>query len=135
MKLSSSHSIEAGKFSMAAMTDIAFLLIIFFMVCAKFVEKNDINVRLPESRTGQHATEVPITVTVNEKGLFFVKGVQIQRDQLLAELKGQLRAAKSADEKTIIVRAARSLDYGQIRPAVDAVDRAGGMLELAVLER
>ena len=118
---------------MAAMSDIAFLLIIFFMVCAKFVEKSDTQVELPMSLTAAKADEVPLVISVNAEKLFFVNGIMMEARELLPELRGCLRGADTPDEKTIIVRADRTLIYKDIRPAIDAVDRAGGMLELSVL--
>ena len=133
MKLERTHTVKAGKFSMAAMSDMAFLLIIFFMVCAKFVEKSDAQVELPISGTAEKAEEVPIMITVTAEKLFFVNGVVMEARELLPELRGRLRGVDNPAEKTIMVRADRTLQYRDIRPAIDAVDRAGGMLELSVL--
>jgi len=133
MKLERTHTVKAGKFSMAAMSDMAFLLIIFFMVCAKFVEKSDVPVELPISETADRAEEVPIMITVNAEKVFFVNGVAMEARELLPELRGRLRGVDNPDEKTVMVRADRTLRYKDIRPAIDAVDRAGGMLELSVL--
>lgn len=133
MKLPRKHSVTAGKFSMAAMSDMAFLLIIFFMVCAKFVDKSDVKVSLPRAVTAEKAEEGPIVVSITAEKLVYVNAVDISISDILPELRGQLRAASTPDQKTVIIRADRSLKYKDIRPIVDAVDRAGGMLELAVL--
>lgn len=133
MKLERTQKVQAGKFSMAAMSDMAFLLIIFFMVCAKFVEKSDLQVELPVSLTAEKAEEVPIVITITEGKNFFVNGILLTASELLPELRGRLRGAENADEKTIMVRADKSLTYGDIRPAIDAVDKSGGMLELSAL--
>ena len=133
MKLTPTHKVQPGRFSMAAMSDIAFLLIIFFMVCAKFVERSEVPVDLPLATTGQQTPEPPTTITINAQGGIFVNEVSMQAEDLLPELRGRLRSAETNDEKTVIIRADRALTYRQIRPAVDAVDRAGGMLEMAVL--
>ena len=133
MKLSPTQAVQAGKFSMAAMSDMAFLLIIFFMVCSKFVERSDIPIDLPLSATGVQAEDVPTTIAINAEGTIFVDGVSMPESDLLPELRARMRAAESLDEKTVIVRADRSLEYRHIRPIKEAVERAGGMLELAVL--
>lgn len=133
MKLPRKFSLRPGQFSMAAMSDMAFLLIIFFMVCAKFVEKSEIKLQLPRSETAEKAEEGPIVVSITAEGTVFVNAVDILVSDILPELRGQLRAASTPEQKTVIIRADRSLTYKHIRPIVDAVDRAGGMLELAVL--
>ena len=133
MKLARRYSVTPGKFSMAAMSDMAFLLIIFFMVCAKFVEKTDVKVELPRADTAQKAVEAPIVVSITIDRTVYVNAVAIAVADVLPELRGLIRGASNADERTVIVRADRSLRYEDVRPVVDAVDRAGGMLELAVL--
>jgi biopolymer transport protein ExbD len=133
MKLEQTQKLRAGSFSMAAMSDLGFLLIIFFMVCTKFVEKSDIPVELPFSTSGAEAQEVPIAIIIGAEGVILVDGVSMSPSELLAELRGRLRLAETPEQKTVIIRADKTLKYSQIRPAVDAVDRAGGMLELAVL--
>lgn len=133
MKLNRTQIVKAGKFSMAAMSDLAFLLIIFFMVCAKFVEKSDVQVQLPMSVTAEKAEEVPTIISIDSEKIIFVNGVPMTVRELLPELRGRLRSADTPDDKTIIVRADQSLKYRDIRPIVDAIDRAGGMLELTVL--
>jgi biopolymer transport protein ExbD len=135
MKLKPKNTVEAGKFSMSAMSDIAFLLIIFFMVCAQFVEKSDIPVKLPLSRTGNEAEELPIKVTINSEGAIFVNGVSMSASEVFPELRGRIRTAEGTEGKIVVVRAHRSLAYGTIRPVVDAVDRAGGTLELSVVSK
>ncbi|MFW6044211.1 MAG: ExbD/TolR family protein [Planctomycetota bacterium] len=134
MKLERSHDIEAGKFSMAAMSDLAFLLIIFFMVCGHFVDQSAAPVELPMAGSGDESDEMPTQVTISRTGSYLVNDMSVPAGDLNNELKGRIRAAETPTEKTVLVRAERSLDYGKLRPVVDAVDKSGGMLELAVIE-
>lgn len=134
MKLETSHSVEPGKFSMAAMSDMAFLLIIFFMVCGHFVEKSSTKVELPLAATGEESDQMPIKVTITEGEAIFVNGLSIPTDQLYNEIKGRVRVAESATDRTVLLRAERSLSYETIDPIVKAVNQGGGMLELAVIQ-
>ncbi len=134
MKLETSHDVEAGKFSMSAMSDIAFLLIIFFMVCGHFVEKSSSDVELPLAQTGDESEGVPIRVTVTKDEQIFVNGMSRKLGQLRHELKGRVRSAETATQKTIMLRASRALDYKTVGPIVDAVNASGGMLELSVIQ-
>ena len=134
MELKTSHGVEAGQFSMAAMSDMAFLLIIFFMVCAQFVQQSGAEVELPLAGTGEESDELPIKVTITSNGAFFVNDMAIPEGELPRELRGRVRMAETPADRTVVLRAERALDYGRIRPAVEAVDRAGGMLELGVIE-
>ena len=134
MELKTSHGIEAGRFSMAAMSDMAFLLIIFFMVCGHFVQQSGVQVQLPLAGTGEKSDQLPIEVVVTENGAFFVNDMSIPEPELAREIKGRVRMAETPSDKTVLVKAERKLNYDKIWPVVDAVDRAGGMLELSVIE-
>ena len=58
MALKRRHKIEA-TFSMASMTDVIFLLLIFFMITSTIVFPNSIKVNLPQSN--QQAAAKPLT--------------------------------------------------------------------------
>ena len=64
MALKRRHKIDA-TFSMASMTDVIFLLLIFFMITSTIVFPNSIKVNLPQSN--QQAAAKPLTrVTIDE---------------------------------------------------------------------
>lgn len=134
MKLNTSHDVEAGQFSMSAMSDIAFLLIIFFMVCGHFVEKSSSDVELPLASGGEESDELPIRVTITREEDIFVNGMSLNKGELRHDLKGRVRRAETPADKTVMLRASRALDYKSIGPIVDAVNSSGGMLELSVLQ-
>ena len=67
MALKRRHKIDA-TFSMASMTDVIFLLLIFFMITSTIVFPNSIKVNLPQSN--QQAAAKPLTrVTIDENEL------------------------------------------------------------------
>jgi biopolymer transport protein ExbD len=134
MPLKTSHKIEPGHFSMSAMSDIAFLLIIFFMVCGNFAQQRQAEVELPLASRGEEADKLPIEVVIDEEGQIVVGDVVTRVEDLKQELRSRIRTAETTDQKTVIVRADRKLNYEQIKPVVDAVNAGGGMLELAVLQ-
>lgn len=134
MKLNTSHEVQAGEFSMAAMSDLAFLLIIFFMVCGHFVDQSSSSVELPVAGTGDEGDEMPIMVTITGTGSYEVNDMSVPAGDIEDELRGRVRMADTPTGKTVLLRAERSLDYGALRVVVDAVNKSGGMLELAVLE-
>ena len=101
MKLPRKHAVTAGKFSMAAMSDMAFLLIIFFMVCAKFVEKSDVRVELPHSETAQKSEEAPIVVSITAERAVFVNGVDVPVSDILPELRGRLRPLRAPTKRPL----------------------------------
>ena len=70
MALKRRNRIEAS-FSMASMTDVIFLLLIFFMVTSTFVFPNAIKVNLPQSK--QQAAVKPLArVTIDASLNYYV---------------------------------------------------------------
>ena len=97
------------NFSMASMTDIIFLLLIFFMVTSTVVVPNAIKVNLPQAQS-QAATKSPTRVII-DKDLNYYIGFNNQREikvlfddiipflQERAEKEPDMHVALYADEK------------------------------------
>lgn len=81
----------SAEFSMASMTDMIFLLLIFFMLTSTVVVPNAIKVLLPQS--AQQTSAKPLTrVTINADLQYFVAyGAQRERQVSFAEITPFLR--------------------------------------------
>ncbi len=91
MDLQTRNKIDTA-FSMASMTDLIFLLLVFFMLTASFVTPSGLPVNLPSSVAS--TIEVPkVSVTVTKDLLFFVNDKRVTRNTLEAELKRNLIAS------------------------------------------
>ncbi|MFB6340339.1 ExbD/TolR family protein [Saccharicrinis sp. FJH62] len=76
-----------ASFSMSSMTDIVFLLLIFFMVTSTLVHPNALKLLMP--RKAEHKTEQIsnyITVRVSNAGSYFVNGKRVDEAGLLQEI-------------------------------------------------
>ncbi|MFV0472552.1 MAG: ExbD/TolR family protein [Paludibacteraceae bacterium] len=76
-----------AAFSMASMTDIIFLLLLFFVISSTMTTPNDIQVNLPESSAKTSTKQVIARVSIDKGGNYFLatndKDVQpISPDQL-----------------------------------------------------
>tara|TARA_B100001250_G_C19658502_1_gene725957 strand:- start:344 stop:784 length:441 start_codon:yes stop_codon:yes gene_type:complete len=63
MKLKSQNKIEP-TFNMSSMTDVVFLLLIFFIIIAQFMSPNALGLTLPNSDSEQRVNSSDITVTI-----------------------------------------------------------------------
>ncbi|MBX7126580.1 MAG: biopolymer transporter ExbD [Cyclobacteriaceae bacterium] len=89
MNLQSRNKIEAS-FSMASMTDLIFLLLIFFMLTSSFVTPSGLPVNLPTSKAS--VIEVQKTsVTITSDLQYFVNDKKVSRASLETELKNSLK--------------------------------------------
>ncbi len=80
-------------FSMASMTDLLFLLLIFFMLTSSFVTPSGLPVNLPSSVASTiEVQKVSITVTKDLK--FYVNEKQVTKSTLEGELKSRLAGNK-----------------------------------------
>lgn len=88
MNLSSKNKIDAG-FSMASMTDLIFLLLIFFMLTSSFVTPSGLPVNLPGSKASQiEVQKVSVTITKNLQ--YYVNEKRVTKATLEGELKSRL---------------------------------------------
>ncbi len=114
-KIRNKRSVE---FSMASMSDIVFLLLIFFMLTSTLVSPNAIKLLLPSSNSRTMAKQT-LTVYINELGQYFV-----DKDYTDTENIQNAIYAKISDETdaTIVLRADKSVEVQHIVNVIDAVN-------------
>jgi len=96
-------------FSMASMSDIVFLLLIFFMLTSTLVAPNAIKLLLPQSNSRAIETPPKITISINKDLNYFLDGVQVNEETLKAGLLEKLPRQESTSirleaDKTIPVQ-------------------------------
>jgi biopolymer transport protein ExbD len=108
----------SASFSMASMSDLVFLLLIFFMITSTLVAPNAIKLLLPSSNSKTMAKQT-VTVYINEEQQFFVEENQVTEDVLKAQLEQNL---VDQTEGTVVLRANRTVDVQYIVTVIDAVN-------------
>jgi biopolymer transport protein ExbD len=88
MNLQSRNKIDAS-FSMASMTDLIFLLLIFFMLTSSFVTPSGLPVNLPTSKASTIEVQ-KVSITVTKDLRFFVNEKRVTKGTLEGELKSKL---------------------------------------------
>ncbi len=92
MALQSKNKIEAS-FSMSSMTDIIFLLLIFFMLTSSFITPSGLPVNLPSSEASDIIMQ-EVTVTITKDLRFSVNDRVVNRDDIKNELTTLLQDKK-----------------------------------------
>jgi biopolymer transport protein ExbD len=92
MNLNSKNRVDPG-FSMASMTDLIFLLLVFFMLTSSFVTPSGLPVSLPSSKASKIEVQ-KISVTITKDLQYFVNDKKVSRSSLEGELKSRLGGAK-----------------------------------------
>ncbi|MFZ5970491.1 MAG: ExbD/TolR family protein [Bacteroidota bacterium] len=88
MNLQSRNRVDAA-FSMASMTDLIFLLLIFFMLTSSFITPSGLPVNLPTSKASTIEVQ-KVSVTVTKDLQFFVNERKVTKATLEGELKSKL---------------------------------------------
>lgn len=100
---------------MSSMTDIVFLLLVFFMLTSN--APNALDLLLPKAK-GKSTNTQNVSVTIDKNLKYFVNNQQINGDYIEIELK---KALEGQEKPTIILRAEESV---AIREAVNVMDIA-----------
>ena len=95
-------------FSMASMTDMVLLLLIFFLLTSSFIPQLGIQVNLPQSQTAAPVDGQYVTVAITEDGRFFVDQTEVPQDSLLNALAGVRQ-----DHTALVLRADEKATVGQ----------------------
>ncbi len=105
--------------NLTPMVDVTFLLLVFFLAATTFAnDEVELDLRLPEARTGQ-AGELghQLTVNVMADGRILVEG----REVTLEALRQKLVAAQQRDQKqSVLVRGDREAQFGLGMQVLDA---------------
>lgn len=102
-------------FSMASMTDVIFLLLIFFMITSTVVSPNAIKVLLPQGK--QQTSAKPLTRVIIDKELNFYAAFGNEKEQplLLQELPIFLQACAAREpEMYVALYADETVPYREI---------------------
>lgn len=107
---------------MASMTDVIFLLLIFFMVTSTFIFPTALEVNLPQS-SEQTALKPSKRVYLDREGRIFVSAAGDREPQEIADLDRLLTflqlAAENPDEDYIAVYADEDVTYGRLVEVLD----------------
>ena len=111
-------------FSMAAMTDIVFLLLLFFVIASTMSSPNDIRINLPQS-SARTSTPVVAKVSIDEFGNYFVAMGNARPEQILPEfLENHLMGIVAQDETTYIaLHADQNVAYKEVVRVLDIANR------------
>lgn len=130
MELKRRNRISA-EFSMASMTDIIFLLLIFFMITSSAISQSAIDVKLPEVSTEAVPAQDPTTISITKEGAFYLNDEPIERtlleQKLVAVLSGQ-------QDKKFTIRADKQTPHGDVVFVMEIAEKHQYNLAIATLQ-
>ena len=90
-----------AEFNMSSMTDIIFLLLIFFMLTSNLVAPNALNLKLPGKGNPSTTSTNPPDVTIQRSGVFKLDGREITSNNLETALRRMQRSSSKKLDITI----------------------------------
>ena len=117
------------EFSMSSMTDIVFLLLIFFMIASTLAKNLDtIDVKLPQAM-GKTENRNNIAVTINNKNQYFIDSKQVSKRNIESKLIDRLKDVRNS---AIVLRAEQKVPIDQVVFIMNFANKNGVKIVLAV---
>lgn len=125
MKLKGRNKVSP-EFSMSSMTDIVFLLLIFFMLTSN--APNALDLLLPKAK-GKSTNTQNVSVSINKKFEFFVDQNKVEEASIESALQAKLQ---NEENPTIILRVEESVPIEKAVSVMDIANRNRYKIILAV---
>jgi biopolymer transport protein ExbD len=108
-----------AEFTMASMSDLVFLLLIFFMLTSTLVAPNAVKLLLPSSDSKTLAKPATVTVYIDERMAYYIDGKPVDPLSIGRELAVILQGQKDA---SVVLRADKSVAVQYVVTVIDAVN-------------
>jgi biopolymer transport protein ExbD len=128
MKLGKTRNKVSTEFNMSSMTDIVFLLLIFFMITSTMVTTNALDLVLPKGK-GKTDSNKNIAVSIDKDLQFYIDKDKVEETQLETQL---LSLMTNVEDKAIILRAEKSVPHEKVVYVMDIAYRNKMKMVVAV---
>ena len=119
------------SFNMSSMTDIVFLLLIFFMLTSTLVTVSAIDVVLPKAG-GKTENKSSVAVTITNGSQFYIDKRKVNASQLENELLNRVGADR---KRTVVIRGDQNVPYKNVMKVIDIANKNKLKMILAVKGR
>ena len=117
-----------AEFSMSSLTDIIFLLLIFFMLTSSLVSPTAINLKLPSSSRNatNQSSHSPIKLQIDNRKRYKINNVKISEDKVRDRLAGLIRNdQRNTEDITVILSIDEKVDAQTLVKNVDILNDFG----------
>ncbi len=125
----------APESALAAFSDIAFLLIIFFIVTANLTKPEGLITQIPAAQEGETSDQEMPTVQLDGRGILFNDKPLANFDELTEKLNALDLPNRTREEERIVqLEAKENVAYQDYFQAMLAISKAGGQLTIVQRE-
>lgn len=119
---------EEIEINMTPMLDIVFIMLIFFIVTASFVNETGLSIQRPQSSTAEKkdSTSIPVAISADGQVHINKQAVDVQTiESIISQLKAE------NPKSTVMIQADKDASTGQLVRVMDKI-RLGGIREIAI---
>lgn len=118
----------SAEFSMSSMTDIVFLLLVFFLLTSPAIMPDALDLILPKAK-GKTSNVQKASVSITKDGAYYVDKERVSEYSIESELK---KVLSGQDEPTIILRAEEGVPIEDAVFVMDIANKNNFKVVLAV---
>ena len=107
---------------LSSMGDIAFLLIIFFMLASNFMKTANVEAEKPSSDSVDTVEDAQVSVIVDTSGKFYVQGIEVSQGEIESAV---LQAVGDRRDTQVHLLVDRALTRAAYMPALEALGATG----------
>ena len=120
------------NFNISSMTDVVFLLLIFFMIASTLAKNlNTIDVKLPQAK-GKSENRDNVSVSIDDKNRFYLDGELVNKKDLKDKL---LKKLSTSNKRIIILRSDSKVPINEIVHVMDIANKNSVKVVLAVKDK
>lgn len=108
-----------SEFSLASMSDMIFLLLIFFLITSTLVSPNGVKVVLPKN-SSQRPNPESVVVSIKPDGTFYLNSDQTSLELLPSQLQRELNGIENP---VVSIAADKSVSYEQVMEVIKVATR------------
>lgn len=127
MKLARKKRKLSIEIPVASMGDIAFLLIIFFMLTSNFMKESHVELEEAESADIETIKQTAISVAVDKDGVIWVQGTQSSVEQLQSSVETFM---SSQNTKQVMLTIDKNLKHEQYGKVLMELSKSGAEIAL-----
>ena len=114
---------------MSSMTDVVFLLLIFFMIASTLAKQlNIIEVKLPQGE-GKNENRNTVAVTITDRGRFYINEDRVYKNNLESRL---IFSIRNRNTPSIVLRAEQKVSIQEVVYVMNIANKNGIKVVLAV---
>lgn len=118
----------SAEFSMSSMTDIVFLLLVFFLLTSPAITPDALDLILPKAK-GKTSNVQKASISITKDGAYYVDNERVSEYNIESELK---KALAGQEEPTVILRAEEGVPIEDAVFVMDIANRNNFKVVLAV---